>query len=215
MQMWKLTPDMAPLEDSFGSLVPDRMSTTEAPKLSFLYTVKFFFRQNAPETHLGSDEMSEMAFGAKSATRPNPTFTLVDVNYSNFRTKVQTKVDYGTVSVVFYDDAANKALNIFKHYLNAVSPISNASISSVDSLDTQGQSTSASTGPLTSNRHGVISRLRVSHHYIKSGQPKVIHYDYFNPHAATFNLDELDRTQSNANTISMTFAYDGVKMTEE
>lgn len=219
MQNWKLTPDIAPVnDDSLSSaIVPDRMSTFNHPKLKFNFTVQFFFRQNAPREQ-GSDDVADMSLAAKQATRPNPSVILQDANFYNFRTKIRTRVDYGTCTVTLYDDATNDAHNIFKSYLNAISPISNDAVGgAVDNLDTLGQSTASSTGPLTANRHGVIRKIRVTHHYRSgpSSKERKIHYDYLNPKVVNFVLDELDMSQSDVNTITMTFSYDSVVMIQE
>lgn len=219
MQNWKLTPDIAPVnDDSMSSaIVPDRMSTFDHPKLKFNFTVQFFFRQNVPNEQ-GSDEVADMSLAAKQATRPNINPVLQDVNFYNFRTKIRTKVEYGVCTVTLYDDASNHAHDIFKSYLNAISPISRDTVlGAVDNLDLNGQTTTASSGPLAANRHGVIRKIRVTHHFRSgpSSDERKIHYDYLNPKIVNFVLDELDMSQSDVNTVSMTFSYDSVITTKE
>lgn len=217
MQTWKLTPDINPdIAPDGRALVPDRMSTHEHPKLKFNFTVQFFFRENVPSEQ-GSDVVADMAFAAKQATRPTPNVVLQDVNFYNFRTKVSTRLDYGTVTVTFYDDAANKAHNLYKNYLNALSPVSRStSLAGVDNLDINGQDGTASVGPLSANRHGIIRRIRVTQHY-RNGPDKTeraVHYDYLNPKVVNMILDELDMSQNDVNLVTMTFVYDSVVITE-
>jgi hypothetical protein len=126
--------------------VADDFAGADHPKYKFNFTVSFLFRDsmndilsaisNSPadyDASFGSDLMSEMAFGLRTATRPNPTVVYQDINLYNYRTKIATKVDYGTITLTFYDDINNRAHDIFNAYLNSISPIS--TIQNDDSAD--------------------------------------------------------------------------------
>src|SRR5690606_19124328 len=143
------------------------------------------------------------------------------------RYKVATRVDYGTVTVTFYDDNKNSAPRVFEEYLKRVSPIANRksgnSYYARDPLN-DGQNVLqawASLGPLPqSAADGLIRTMRVSHYYHSTyndteGDHSVIHYDYINPKIQQFIWDELDMSQSDVSTISATFVYDSVNITRE
>ena len=204
MSFWKLINGIktgkSDTADDFGG--------SDAPKQKFTYTVEFRFRSGLGIK--GSDVMEQMDFGVKTTTRPSPIVNYVDVNYYNFRTKVATRVDYGAITMTFYDDIKNKAHDIFEHYIKTISPIANLNREQASLLDTLGQSPngSASVGPLNTNRHGIIQSIRITHH---TGDTKV-HYDYLNPKITTMTLDDLDMTTSEASTITFNFNYDSVNI---
>lgn len=202
------------MADSFWKLIngihtgksdtADDFGGSAAPKQKFAFTVEFRFRSGLGVQ--GSDNMRTMDFGVKTSTRPSPIITYQDVNYNNFRTKVATRVDYGSITMTFYDDVLNKAHDIFEHYIKTVSPIANLPRSQADLLDTLGQGGgSASIGPLETNRHGILQNIRVTHH---AGDEK-IHYDFLNPKITTMTLDDLDMTTSDASSLTFNFNFDG------
>jgi len=111
--------------------VIDKFSTIARPKLKFNFTVTFKFRNPTFIGGVGGkgDDgtmFDEVTFALKQASRPNPTIMYQDVNFYNYRTKVATKVDYGTMQLTFYDDVQNNAHNLFEVYLKMISPIANA-----------------------------------------------------------------------------------------
>jgi hypothetical protein len=204
---WRLT--NGDTADDFGG--------TDAPKQRFTFTVKFTLRFG--DTTRGSDDMYEMDFGVKTASRPTINISYEDVNYYNFRTKVAIKTENGTGSITFYDDNANKAHDIFKEYLNEVSPVSNIKSGQADIIDLLGQNGAASIGPLDSmQRNGLIKNIRVTHHYnwvYQLYEVSKVHYDYINPKITSMVADELDMTTSEAPTITFVFSYDAVNITYE
>lgn len=111
--------------------IPDDMANGESPKLKFNYTIEFAFRDNDPEIidhiikHHGGEDPHTNKFAIIKVTRPQPTVNYVKANFYNFRTNVATNVDYGTVNVVFYDDASNRAHDIFDQYFTRLSPVFN------------------------------------------------------------------------------------------
>jgi hypothetical protein len=114
-----------------SGFVQDDLATAKRPKLKFNYTVSFNFRNDAAAPYLKSNgdvRMSTpMTFAVKQASRPNPTVVYQDVNFYNYRSKVATKVDYGTMNVTMFDDVANHAHDIFETYIKSISPIANVS----------------------------------------------------------------------------------------
>ena len=166
---------------------------------------------------LGSREMGEIKYACKMATRPNVQVNYADVNMYNYRFKVATKVDYGSVTLSLYDDNKNLAHNLFLYYLNAISPVSNKP---PEQYDLRGDPIQewASLGPLPeSAKFGLIKRMTVTHHYSNTyaddgeSSHKSINYHYMNPKIQQFNLDELDMgVGSEASMITLTFVYDSV-----
>lgn len=112
-------------------LVIDKFSTTQRPKLKFHFTVTFKFRspvylRNEYATN-GGELTDNLTFAMKQASRPNPTISYQDINHYNYRTKVATKMDYGSVMLTMYDDIQNYAHDLYEIYLKSVSPIANIS----------------------------------------------------------------------------------------
>jgi hypothetical protein len=193
--------------------IADDFGGKDAPKLKFNFTISFDYTDMFT-AYAGDDDPYSISFGVKQITRPNPNIIYEDVNYYNFMTKVATKMDFGVTTVTLYDDRNNKAHNIFKNYIESVSPLANNERGAAQLLHRAGQSTSASIGPLTSDAtNGPIKSIRVTHFVDQYGS-KVI-YDYLNPKIQNVALDELDMTQSDVNTISFTFLYDSYKVTNE
>lgn len=189
--------------DNFGGL--------DYPKYKFNYTIQFVLARDVTLKEVGSTEMAEMKFAVKTASRPKPAIDYQDANFYNFRTKVAVKTDYGVASITFYDDNKNRAHDILQNYLQAVSPISN--FQSSNNLDTNGQSSTASIGPLRRDRHGPITAIILTHHYNNGNGAARKTYTYRNPKIINFEFDELDMTASEVSTITMNFNYDTVNIT--
>lgn len=118
--------------------VVDAFTTIKRPKLKFNFTVSLKFRPpigNRLQTSMTTNDLTDIVtFAIKQASRPIPTVNYVDVNFYNYRTKVATKMDYGTMQVTFYDDVGNIAHNIYESYLKGISPIANIPPESADRL---------------------------------------------------------------------------------
>lgn len=191
-----------------GKNIPDNFLAGEAPKLKFNWTIQFVDAETGIDG--SSSDMDTNFFAAKSAERPKPTIEYQDVNIYNFRTKVAVRTDYGSVSATFYDDASNHAHTILTKYLKHVSPIANAT--GADGLDTYQQNSSI--GPLTRNL-GPFKSIILSHYYLKNNATKKTVYTYLNPKINTFDYADLDMTQSEVSTVTITFFYDAVLITED
>lgn len=196
-----------------ASQIPDDgFATNSHPKLKFNFTMQIVLRVPVGfDLVLGSDRMRSMDIPLKSVTRPQPTIAMTPINYYNYRTQVATKVDYGSATVVMYDDGDGKALSIYDTYMRTISPIANTS---ADSLINNPQSVPfgemSSLGSLPNNPNGIIKSLSVFHHYISRGEDRVVEYKYINPKVQSFDLDELSMSVSDVTSVGMTFVYDGV-----
>ena len=197
----------------------------DAPKFKFLFTLSFQLGDTlrlgtatAPGVNDGSDQMSDIVYACKSATRPNPSVNYVEVNSYNYRYKVATRTDFGTVTVTFYDDNKNTAHDFLQRYMNAISPVTNKTRENFNVPDDiQGW---ASLGPLPTNEaDGLIRSMRVTHHFNPTytdadNSASMIHYDYINPKIQQFNWDDLDMSTSDVSMLSITFVYDSVTITK-
>ena len=199
---------------NLGTAIPDNMASTEIPKLKFNFTVQFFPRVNIfPE--LGNLNPEFMVFQLKSVTRPSPQVNLQEVNFYNYRSKIATRIDYGTVTISFYDDPLNRAHDLFKRYFETISPVFNRTREETDSLDRRGFDGAASVGNLPDNaRNGIFRALAVGQQYQVAGQFRETIYNYLNPKIQQIELQELDMSMSEASMVTLTFSYDGVNIIE-
>ena len=182
----------------------------DAPKLKFIFTVEFGFRGINP--HKGTKDLQTIEYDLKSATRPNISVNQEDVNYYNYRTKVATRVSFGTVRLSMYEDSLNVANGLIWDYIKAISPITRQPQLSIS---TEGESVSPDTastiGPLT-DTDGPIAWMKVHHHYTQNGQNKVTTYTYGNPKIENVDIDELDMSSNEASTVNITFTVDSVNV---
>ena len=168
--------------------IADDFGRTQQPKLKFNFTVSIKFREPIRVPNLGNTDdeiMDEMTFALKQASRPNPTVSYQDVNYYNYRTKVATRTDFGTMQLTFYDDNQNLGHSLFEKYLKALSPITNLTKADANLLDENVRGAknntfnlnndyalfsggaSSSVGPLPSGngRFGLIEDITIRHFY--------------------------------------------------
>lgn len=216
---WQLTNDRAPGFRQLSNAGLE-LGGYDAPKTKFLFTVSFETSLQLP-INPGSDFMALNQYACKNVSRPNLNINYTEVNSYNYRYKVATRTDYGSVNISFYDDNKNTAHILLRAYLNAVSPISIRESGDSYYLRNDDIQAWASLGPLPINdADGLIKRMRVTHHY-NSGlrdNPNYyskVHYDYINPKIQTFNWDDLDMSSSEAPIISATFVFDSVNIIEE
>jgi hypothetical protein len=214
-QYWVL--NKTNLDSTVGGLktaIPDNMASTELPKLKFNFTIQIYPRAGSYPT-LGNTNPEFMDFQLKTATRPNINVNLVDVNFYNFRSKVATKIDYGTITVSFYDDPLNRAHSLFTDYFGILSPVFSRTREQANNLDRQGPGGAASVGPLpNSARNGLLSAIAVGQQYQVAGQFRETIYNYLNPKIQSVDLGELDMSVSDANLVSITYSYDSVNIIE-
>lgn len=228
MQRWKMIIDEGQLLDQpverYDDYIPDLGFTSDAhPKLKFNFIVDLTFRkpfaaEDSKEggMYMGHDVFEEFALPVKTVSRPNVTITYTDINYYNYRTKVATKTEPGTGTIIFYDDADNKVHTLYKAYMNLMSPISNErrSAALLDSPDEIPFGQMSSLGVME-DAAGIIRTLRVFHYYIVRGNVRRNIYTYINPKIQTFELDDLSMLESDTSTISMTFGYDAVTTVQD
>lgn len=202
--------------DAEGADIPDNFATNEQPKLKFLFTVEFKPRNGFTIPETGDESMDSNKFALKRAGRPQPQIVYQDMNFYGKRQKVGTRVDYGTVTLTFYDDVVNRAHSIVSQYLNLVSPIANIAKEQADNI--QGSAGGAITYGALNHENGPFMWMRVTHHMLNdkdagSGVAKQVYYDYLNPKIVSVALDDLDMTQSDTTNVEIVFVYDSVNIT--
>lgn len=192
----------------FGVDIPDNFTTTEHPKYAFSFTMEVLFSEG-DNPRVGDARPEAMDIALKTATRPQPTITYTDANFYNMRTKVATSIDWGTITVVMYDDAANRANDLYTRYINSISPIANLDF--VDGVDPFGATSSV--GPLN-RRLGLIKLIKVYQYYTLRGKEYRNVFTYFNPKISNVMYDDL-AMDGEVSTISMSFTCDGVNVQTE
>lgn len=225
MQNWKLIQDSTEKgtfgRDSgySGQLISDSgFANQVTPKLTFNFTLEVYFRNPMLQNSLvwGHENLEMITIPLKTATRPTTNVTYTDVNYYNYRTKVATRTEYGPVSVSMYDDGANVVHDFYKHYMETISPIAKNgdSMELADSPFATPFSGASSLAPLV-HGSGLIRFMKVNHfHRVANVWLKTV-YTYVNPKIQSFNLDELDMTKSDVNTVTMEFVPDAVTVKTE
>lgn len=186
--------------------IADDFSGVDSPKLKFNFTMSLEYTGMA--ANIGDDDPYQITLAIKQITRPAPNVIYEDVNFYNFMTKVATKVDFGVITATLYDDSNNNAHDIFRYYMETISPITRQTREFAVDLDRHGQFGSGSLGRLPNNasRNGPIKSIRVNH--ITNNRGRMVVYDFLNPKIQNVTLDELDMTQSDVSTITFTFIYD-------
>jgi len=230
MPYWKFRHDYTIGDGGYNEApstnLPDDFSGVEAPKLNFSFTVGIELseaiatniggKQVKKTAILGSERPEEMVFAVQRATRPSPTVNYTDANYYNHRTKVATSVDYGTTTITFFDDSANRAHDIYSTYLTRISPISRVQrlgdLTDSPKSDPFGQWSTL--GPLD-REQGFIKAINLYHYYRFHGAEYRKTYTYINPKIVNFVLDDLDMTTSAASTVQLSFNCDGMFEVDE
>ena len=137
----------------------------DAPKMKFLYTLSFRFGKAL--TGLisdGSDDMASNTYDCKTVTRPNINITYTEVNSYNYRTRIPTKMNPGTVTVTFYDDNNNTAHQLLQAVIQYMSPITNIS-SEKFYLNDDPWRWSSIGGFVNEDERGAIRSMRITHHF--------------------------------------------------
>jgi len=161
--------------------------------------------------------MDIIKYDLKSAGKPSITINQEDANYYGYRTKVATRMNYGTIQLVFYEDALNRANNLLWNYLNAISPISTlvtppSSKHVIGESDIKSQQ--GSIGPLPNDaRDGIFTFMKIYHHYPAGDHHGVTTYNCHNPKIESASYTELDMSSNEAATVTITFTIDGCTIT--
>ena len=189
-----------------------------APKHKFMFVVEFQFNDGFKEDY--SD--LNFAFVVKRTTRPNINFEYEDVNYYNFRSKVLKKSEFQNMTMTFYDDMKDQALQFYNNYLQEISPVARASIDGHRALfeesgmtftnkGEQPSANSASIQAVSDTAKTIIDYCQLYH--IVQGGNNVDIYRFDNPRFQTLQLDDLDMTDGGTGTeVTVEFNYDGLEI---
>lgn len=210
-----------------------------APKYKFLFVVQLEFDPQFQSEILSRSTGIDPAFVIKASTRPSVDFEYEDVNMYNFRTKVARKTTYQPITMRFYDDDKNNAMQLYTTYLKLISPIANldAEINKFDPLDmydmagggmgftsasgqkttsisagwshTTGKSYPASLGVFGDNSTRNILRAIRIFHVYRQGRMMNV-YNFYNPKITKMDLDDLDMASNDPTEVALTFSYDSM-----
>lgn len=193
------------------------------PKHKFLFVVQFIFQ--AAYTELTD---LDFAFVVKKSSRPTVKFKSEDVNYYNFRTKVNTMTEFEPMTMTFHDDTQNYAMRFYNAYRNAMSPVTNINLdygligpeqrgmqyddaNKIPAVDGSilGQDYSASRGPLEQDSIQLLKSIRLFHVY-DAGRLMNL-FEFSNPRMTEMSFDDLDMSVGNEGTeMTINFDYDSV-----
>ncbi len=193
----------------------DDFGNYDQSKTNFLFTIRLFPREGIDVWNTMGDDLHELSFGLKKATRPSPHVIYEDVNYYNYRVKVATKVNFGGLDIEFYDDVQHRAHLIYTQYLNYISPITSINKTMASNLQNEGLKAST-IGPYI-DPNGPFEAIRITHHMLNvfsnnKSIPQQVFYDYINPKIEIFSPDGLDMTTSQTAAIKLSFVYDYVNI---
>ncbi len=205
------------------------------PKYKFLFVVEFQYTEPfAPLSSLNH------AFVVKNTTRPNIEFEYDEVNMYNFWTRVVKRTIFQPMTMRFYDDNWNQAMQFYNSYLQSMSPITNLDfqqrVEGAGELEESGMDFSklstgatpkqggkegaatthryaASIGPLASSSttKTILSRINLYHVFREGARMNV--YQFINPKITNLELDDLDMAENgDGGEVSLQFAYDTVNI---
>jgi hypothetical protein len=184
-------------------------------KYKFLFVVEFHW--TPPHQSFQND----VAFVIKDSTRPNITAEYEEINMYNFRTKVPKRTTYEPMTMRFYDDNANNAMEMWDAYQKALIPLSNGGppdeTNSMDfktggSYDAQVGAYSATYAPPPDGTtKDILSHINLFHVY-DAGR-KMNTFTFHNPRIQNFVLDDLTMTDgSNGSEVEIGFVYDALSV---
>lgn len=203
-----------------------------APKYKFLFIIQLEFDPAFQSEVLSS---IDPAFVVKSSTRPNVEFEYEEVNMYNFRTKIPKRTIYQPMTMKFYDDDKNNAMQFYTTYLKLMSPIATVNPGMQDPLNmfdqvggglgfngqtkgviqpqwgsTIGQDYAGSLGSFGTNPNtrNILRRITLFHVY-KQGRMMNV-FNFYNPKITLLELDDVDMAESSGNEVSFQFTYDSL-----
>lgn len=196
-----------------------------APKYKFLFVVQFTF---SPSYQALNSIQRQFAFLIKKTTRPSVKYTTDDVNYYNYRSKYITKTEFDEMSMTFYDDSKNSIGAFFTAYTRAMSPILNHEMANPTMLESLGipdatntnmasipgiqggipsSQSSGSSASLADNNQTIIDNIKLYHVHDYGRRVNV--YTFHNPRLTALDLDDMDMSSSDVNTMDIKFVFDG------
>lgn len=204
------------------------------PKTKFLFKVKFKFsplvRELSSSLGVDFDDIQQgLTFTIKQIDLPKIDFKYQDVNLYNFRSKVLTSIEYREMSMIFYDDVANNSLKLITVYQKLLMPIARFLPKTNTKLEDYGFEFSENyinaldssyRSAFRGDKEGeveILSQMTIDQFYVgrrKSGSPVesvyVNSFIFTNPRISTMDINQQDYEDSEPNTITAQFNFDGL-----
>lgn len=204
------------------------------PKTKFLFKVKFKFsplvRGLSSSLGIDFDDIQQgLTFTIKQIDLPKIDFKYQDVNLYNFRSKVLTSIEYREMSMIFYDDVANNSLKLITVYQKLLMPIARFLPKTNTKLEDYGFEFSENyinaldssyRSAFRGDKEGeveILSQMTIDQFYVgrkKSGSPVesvyVNSFVFTNPRISTMDINQQDYEDSEPNTITAQFNFDGL-----
>lgn len=132
--------------------------------------------------------------------KPRVRINHQDVNYYNFRTRVQTSTTYDPLTMSFLDDISNTVNTFFTEYMKTRTGTANGKYGIHE-----GFGAASSTLPYA---NGYSDGRRIIIEQIFGNGTQSNRFTFINPRIESFDFDELNMEDSNGNMVNMTFTYD-------
>jgi hypothetical protein len=159
------------------------------PKFKFLFKVKF--------EGFGNENFYRYVH---RCDKPRVRINHADVNYYNFRTRVQTHITYDPLSVSFLDEIGNSVTEFFQSYMEKQTGTSMGNYG----ID-QGFGPASSSEPY---QNGYSQGKKIIIEQVFGNGTRSNRYTFINPRIEAFDFDELNMEDSNGNMVTINFSYD-------
>lgn len=159
------------------------------PKFKFLFKVLFI--------GFGNDNFYRYVH---RCDKPRIRINHQDINYYNFRTRVQTSITYEPLTVSFLDEIGNSVTEFFQSYM-----ASRTGTSLGYSGIHKGFGPASSTEPY---KNGYSQGKSIIIEQVFGNGTRSNRYAFVNPRIESFDFDELNMEDSNGNMVNVTFTYD-------
>jgi hypothetical protein len=201
-------------------------SISNAPKIKFLFKISFSFFPEMIEyaSSLNGTDLSALMrsldFSVKQIDLPTVELDYEEVNMYNFRTKVLKQIRHKEISLTFYDDIGNKALDFMNIYRMLLIPAARREQDSNAQLNEYGftflnEPTSLNTSfrsPLPGDKKDILSQIIIHQYYVEMGSPdpvKVNEFVFTNPKITSISDGDQDHENGGTpNTITCSFDFD-------
>lgn len=132
--------------------------------------------------------------------KPRVRINHQDVNYYNFRTRVQTSVTYDPLTMSFLDDISNSVNEFFTGYMAKRTGTAQGNASIMDGFGNSGSS--------KPYKNGYSEGKAIIIEQIFANGTRSNRFTFVNPRIESFDFDELNMEDSNGNMVNITFSYD-------
>lgn len=181
------------------------------PKNKFLFKVSFSFNPSIIEAMSrmnfdASDLAKSMTFTVHQIDLPKVEFEYEEINYYNVKTKVLKSISNREISLSFYDDTGNRAIDFINIYMKLIRPVTRSKLMTGTDLGDNGFSFSgshdrldtASRGVLPGDAANIFSRMTIDHFFLDRMQDsttqaiKLNSFYFTNPRLSSFDIGDLD-----------------------